>query len=131
MRDAILIVPKWFGINNIKEVLPKELVSIVNEEDNSLTVMLKVSTETIEFVLDDSVFQYYDEPVELEVLTLVGEAPKFFLIHFKDIEDMKRLLAFVANRYDVLIDNDHGIIEDGISFVRRCNESPGWDWAYL
>jgi hypothetical protein len=129
MRDVILITPNWYGLNSIKETLPKELVSIVDEPESRLTVILNESNETIEFVLDNSIIQYYDEPEELEALTIVGDAPKFFLIHFKNIEQMKKLLEFVANRSDVLIDNDFGIIEDGVSFVRRCKESPGWDWV--
>lgn len=75
-----------------------------------------------------SLADHYDEPEELKALERAGLSPNFYAMHFKDLEKAKLLVKLIANRLDVLVDNDFGLIEEGEKFVRRCEETPGWDW---
>jgi hypothetical protein len=129
MRDIVLIAPAEYGLNTIKSKLPEGCSSVINEEEGRLVVKINNSENVVEFARDDSVSEYYDEPEEINALAAVGASPRFFLVHFKDIEQLKLVLLAVANRPDVIIDNDFGLIELGDKFAERCKASPGWDWV--
>jgi hypothetical protein len=128
MRDIILIAPKSYGFNSIIEALPKQLHVIFDEAEGRLSVRRNESGHFVEFNIDNSVSEYYDSPDEMEKVASIEGGAQFFLVHFKDVDDLKFVIKAVANRSDVLIDNDFGLIESGRDFVRRCEKSPDWDW---
>jgi hypothetical protein len=129
MRDIVFISSAGYGLREIRDALPEGITSIFDEENDRLVVRIGRSENVVEFVRDDSVGEYYDEPQEIAALAYVGAAPQFFVVHFKEIEQLKLVLFAVADRRDVVIDNDFGIVESGDKFVLRCKDSPNWDWA--
>jgi len=129
MRDIVLIAPQSYNFESIQKALPKQVQVIFDNSGNRLVVKWDERKAFVEFELDNTVSDYYDEPEDVDRISHLGECPRFFLVHFKDIEDLKFVIKSVANRSDVLIDNDFGLIEAGNEFVRRCEESPGWDWV--
>ena len=127
MRDIILVVPSSYSLEALQQSLPMSVKSVLNEEERRLSVFAD-DGDVVEFVRDDSLGQYY-EPEELEILSAAGRDRQYYVVHFKDIESLKPILASVANRQDFVIDNDFGLIARGNDFVALCKSRPGWDWA--
>src|SRR3954468_9866786 len=68
------------------------------------------------------------EPEEASrILTLISE-PTFYTLDFSDITLCKELLLAIADRSDILIDNDHGVLLPGSEFVRVLRSQGDWDW---
>lgn len=129
MRDIVLITPQSYNIESIRNALPQKMHVCVDNSEERLVVRLGEFDSFVEFKVDNSISIHYDEPEDVEIISSVGEAPRFFVVHFKNIEDLKFVIKTVANRLDVLIDNDFGLIEAGSDFVKRCEKFPGWDWV--
>ncbi|EKK4083641.1 hypothetical protein PNF79_004357, partial [Cronobacter dublinensis] len=53
----------------------------------------------------------------------------FYMVNFKNISFLKKILAEVAGKDNVVIDNDFDLIIRGSDFVEICKKKPDWDWA--
>jgi hypothetical protein len=68
------------------------------------------------------------EPDELARLRSTMTEPVFFALDFSDIHLCKDLLTAIADRTDVLIDTDHGVVLSGADFVKVLRSKRDWDW---
>lgn len=68
------------------------------------------------------------DPRERDLVLQTVVEPTFFGIDYSDLEFCKDLLMAVADRDDVVVDNDHGVIAKGAEFARMLRSRPGWDW---
>jgi len=131
MRDIILVTPAEYDLASIKRNLPAGANCLLDDVECRLVVALDGADDVVEFVSNKALSEYYDDPHEIELLSSMGSSPNFFIVHFKDIEHLKLVIISVANRPDVLVDNDFGQVESGDEFARRCKASPGWDWIQM
>lgn len=70
------------------------------------------------------------EPEESShILGMIPE-PIFYTLDFTDINLCKELLLAIADRGDVLIDNDHGVVLPGSEFVQILRSRGNWDWRH-
>jgi hypothetical protein len=129
MRDIILIAPNDFGLGKIRDLLPLGVDAFIDNEEGRLSVAAVSPDGSLEFVHDDSLSEHYLDSDEARSLDCVGPSPKFYLVHFRSIGQLKRILTSVANRPDVVIDNDFAVMEPGNVFVERWSSSPDWDWV--
>jgi hypothetical protein len=71
------------------------------------------------------------EPEELSSIVRLIADPVFYVLDFSDIRLCKELLGSIANRADILVDNDHGVLLPGSEFVRLLQSRPeDWDWRH-
>jgi hypothetical protein len=68
------------------------------------------------------------EPEEASRIMHMIPDPNFYVLDFSDISLCKELLIAIADRPDVLIDNDHGVLLAGSEFVRVLRSQQDWDW---
>jgi hypothetical protein len=68
------------------------------------------------------------EPEESSRVRSMIREPTFFSLDFSDIGLCRELLMAIADRGDVLIDNDHGVLLRGSEFVRVLRSQTDWDW---
>jgi hypothetical protein len=70
------------------------------------------------------------EPDEEARIRLRIAEPVFYTLDFSDISLCKELLMAIADRHELLIDNDHGVLLPGSEFVRRLQAQKQWDWRF-
>ena len=68
------------------------------------------------------------EPEEASRIMHMIPVPIFYVLDFSDISMCKELLMAMADRTDVLIDNDHGVLLPGTEFVQMLRNRQDWDW---
>lgn len=68
------------------------------------------------------------EPEHLARIMSIIPAPIFYSVDFSDIVFCRRVLAAIANDANLLVDNDHGVLQSGQEFVRVLRSQPDWDW---
>lgn len=129
MQNIIFITTKKYDLPSIQKSLSGSFSSFLYEEMGRRLFVEFEGGDSIQFVQDDSVGECFDDPEEIKALSLLKMEPLFFSVIFRDIEKLKLVLFSVADRSDVLIDNDFGLIEQGNKFIERCKKFPGWDWT--
>ena len=127
MRDVVVALPSSVGLKELAEVLADSPFEVVGQPDEHLAVRL--DDEVVQFALNNSLSEHYEEPEELAWLAAAGREPNFFLVTFKSTKALARVLEWTVNRPDACVDNDFGIIESGRDFVQRFKEAPNWDWV--
>lgn len=128
MRDMILIVEKGFDL--------KEIVSKFNESEelrlvvdaNLMSIEELRTKDFIQIEKVDEVSEYYDDD-EGDVFAGDIPNPEFYVIRFRNIEFLKSILIRFADRTDVYLDNDFGLILRGDEFAHFVKNRPQWDWA--
>lgn len=128
MQNIIFVTTNQYDLDLVQKALPSNLPSFLYEEIEKRLHVIVEGEEYVRFIQDDTLSEYFDEPHEIKALTLLKTKPIFYNVIFKDIEKLKLVLFSVANRADVLIDNDFGIIELGNKFIERCKKISNWDW---
>ncbi|WNY84776.1 hypothetical protein NNQ28_10610 [Cronobacter dublinensis] len=83
----------------------------------------------IELVRNDQLFDYYDDDEIKKIRGLIDGELIFYMVNFKNINFLKKILAEVAGKDNVVIDNDFDLIIRGSDFVEICKKNPDWDWA--
>src|SRR5690606_4273639 len=129
MRDIALITTATYGLEAMQQTLPRDVSSFIDQDEQRLVLQDDNIDNFIEIARDDSIGDYYETPAELAALEKLPGTPRYYLVHFKNIERLKRVLREIAIRDDVIVDNDFGMLEPGAEYVRRCAASPGWDCA--
>lgn len=121
MRDAIIIAPSGIDLEGIAaSILEAQSISGGGEET-------RLRLGNAEMRQDQSLAQHYEDE-DGEKISSVGENPQFFLINFKDIADLKKIILSISMS-NLLIDNDFGLIEPVSSFASRWQQNPEWDWV--
>ncbi|EOI3527580.1 hypothetical protein ACMSYW_004261 [Cronobacter dublinensis] len=83
----------------------------------------------IELVRNDQLLDYYDDDEIKKIRGLIDGGLIFYMVNFKNINFLKKILAEVAGKDNVVIDNDFDLIIRGSDFVEICKKNPDWDWA--
>lgn len=83
----------------------------------------------IELVRNDQLLDYYDDDEIKKIRWLIDGELIFYMVNFKNINFLKKILAEVAGKDNVVIDNDFDLIIRGGDFVEICKKNPDWDWA--
>ncbi len=83
----------------------------------------------IELVRNDQLLDYYDDDEIKKIRGLIDGELIFYMVNFKNINFLKKILAEVAGKDNVVIDNDFDLIIRGSDFVEICKKKPDWDWA--
>ncbi|ALB62737.1 hypothetical protein AFK62_09575 [Cronobacter condimenti 1330] len=83
----------------------------------------------IELVRNDQLLDYYDDDEIKKIRGLIDGELIFYMVNFKNINFLKKILAEVAGKDNVVIDNDFDLIIRGGDFVEICKKNPDWDWA--
>ncbi|EOC1425813.1 hypothetical protein ACI1AD_000965 [Cronobacter dublinensis] len=83
----------------------------------------------IELVRNDQLLDYYDDDEIKKIRGLIDGELIFYMVNFKNINFLKKILAEVAGKHNVVIDNDFDLIIRGSDFVEICKKKPDWDWA--
>ncbi|MDT3665343.1 hypothetical protein ROK90_04850 [Cronobacter dublinensis] len=83
----------------------------------------------IELVRNDQLLDYYDDDEIKKIRGLIDGELIFYMVNFKNINFLKKILAEVAGKDNVVIDNDFDLIIRGSDFVEICKKNPDWDWA--
>lgn len=130
MRDIIMITPNGYDVEYIREMLPSDLDSNIDENDNMLSVAMPFDRRFVQFRVSNTIEKHYEGQEKAFILNTAGPSAQFFIVHFKIISDLTPILLKVANRSDFIIDNDNGLIERADEFIRKLVEFPDWDWAY-
>jgi len=134
MRDLILITNPEYGLDEFESVLKQNISNIatINKNSGQVSIEFKKNNELFGEIMqieENPEVEQFSEPEELAAIKEVVAYPRFYFIHFKDIEHLKLILKYLANRSDVLVDNDHGLIPIGKDFVKMCEDKIGWDWV--
>jgi len=54
--------------------------------------------------------------------------PRFYLLDYRGIELVKKVIMLIADDVRVFVDNDHGAALSGPAFVQKIKDNPAWDW---
>jgi hypothetical protein len=127
MRDLFLVTPLAYDLEAIASRLSVEFKTTFEPIEGC--IWIRVYDSHIRIDRDQNVVQYFDEPEEIEALKIVGPSPNFFWIQFREIWALSRVMFLIADRSDVVIDNDHWLIEAGDKFIERWKQDPSWDWV--
>ncbi len=135
MRDIVLITNQEYNLKDVRKALGNDLDCTIFFENDRITLQYideknKPLDRFIQIEKAPEIEKYYD-PDELESFKKRLISPKFYLIHFKDIIPLKEFLIKIANREDVIIDNDNDLIMPAKEFLKNWDENPSWDWAEL
>lgn len=127
MRDVVVALPPNVGLQELANNLSTSPCEVIGPSEGRLAVRL--DDEVVQFVLDQSLSEHYEDDEELALLASLGHDPSFFLVNFKSTRFLGYVLAYTVDRSDAVVDNDFGVVETGCNFVRRFRENPDWDWV--
>lgn len=122
--DSVVIVADEYVGNQLFQSIVR-LPSI--EFATNGRIVLHERGGRVYFGRDDHVGNEF-EAAQLDAIRNHVEEPAFYVIEFSDIQACRRLLLAVANRPDILIDNDHGLLTTGTLFIQQIQARPDWDW---
>jgi len=134
MRDLILITDDSYRLDDMQNILKKNITNTpVHRGEKCIWLEFKKEGdffgEHVKIIKGSDVECFY-ETDELDNFKKTLLSLQFYYIHFKDINHVKLVLKFIANKDNVFIDNDFGLVLPGKEFIKMCEEKPDWDWAY-
>lgn len=109
----------------MKQVMSVDMDAYLSESDDVLSLKTKKGYITIRRA--DEVLHDFDES-ELAIIKSSLDKPEAYFVNYKDVSEVKSVLMQIANRSDVFIDTDTGILLTGKEFVKMCIVKPDWDW---
>lgn len=134
MRDLVLVTNDHYSLDDMKNILEKNITNpVVHQNEKCIWLEFKEEGEffgehvQIEETSDP---EYLYESSELNDFKKTLLSLQFYYVSFKDINHVKLVLKFIADRDDIFIDNDFGLILSGKDFIKMCEKNPNWDWAY-
>lgn len=68
------------------------------------------------------------EPEQLDRILSTIPRPVFYTVDFSDLALCRRVLEAIADDPGLLVDNDHGVLLDGATFIGLLRARPAWDW---
>ena len=126
MRDVVVALPRDVGLHELAKSLADSPFEVIGPSDGRLVV--QSDGDFVQFLHDQSLSEYYEDPRELCLLATLGSAPNLFLVSFKSARLLGQVFAYAVDRSDALVDNDFGEIEAGSEFVNKFRNNPDWDW---
>jgi hypothetical protein len=57
-----------------------------------------------------------------------GESPYRLMLDYSDVDLAKKILEVIADKPNIIVNNDFGTVLPGAQFVARIREDRGWDW---
>lgn len=126
MESVVIVAPKECTLEHLRRRIPTGY-AVGDASDGRL--IIQSAGRRAYFGVDARVV----DDLEPEVAARIKEAvatPVFFVLDYSDIALCKELLATLADRPDVLVDNDHGVVVPGSEFVQRLRREPEWDWCH-
>ena len=128
MKYILLISSRNYGLNEMSRSIPNESVVSLNLEDKELNIKVPGASRNIIVANVGSELHDFDEDERKFIQSNIND-PEIYTVDYKELSDLKMLLNFIANRDDVLIDNDFGVLTTGKKFLHYCNNHPEWDWV--
>ena len=80
--------------------------------------------------IDYEVRGYYEE-LEWQRLSRLIDKPIFFSLASTEFRFGRKVILAIADRPDIVVDNEEGDIMIGSLFVARMRRDPNWDWRNL
>jgi len=126
MRNIVIFHPASANLN--LSSLIKDYRIIENANDERIWIENNIG-DFVEFIHDDSVINYYDADELKYIIETIGEKVCIYIVNFKNIKFLKEISLKIADREDLIIDNDFDLITRGNEFAKLCREKDNWDWA--
>lgn len=124
MDSVIIVTRRGVDLDQLRRTIPPTYS--VDDAANERIVIESVGRRA--YLGADARIADEMEPEEASrILGMIPE-PTFYTLDFSDISLCKELLLVIADRSDVLIDNDHGVVLSGSDFVRVLRSQRDWDW---
>lgn len=130
VRDIILITPNDFNLNELACCFDRDYNFRITSDLHRITFEDLQERHFVGIEKQEYMTDLYAEDEESEIFKNVIPEPDFYLVTFKDIESLKRILLRSLDRPDVYLDNDFGLILPGNEFSNTLRRRPGWDWAF-
>jgi hypothetical protein len=112
-------------------ILEKKKLWVKLFSDNDIVLEIRFREQPFDEVVQieeaPEIEQFYNSK-EMKKIKQEILSPRFYLIHFKEIEGINKIIKYLADQNDVLIDNDFGLVTTGKKFIKILAEKPGWDW---
>nr|WP_315381309.1 hypothetical protein [uncultured Sphingomonas sp.] len=127
MRDAIIIAPSELSLKVIADIISESHVTNLSDEGLRLWVKNREIGAEMELVKDQSLSQYYDEE-DVEIINKIDFEPVYYMVTFKEVDALRRLLKKLDGHYKIIVDNDFGMIDKLSKFNERWEKNSDWDW---
>lgn len=128
MRNIILISSCDFKLEKIKSLLSSDPDIAINTDGSRLGIELLNTHDYIQIERDESLSAYYEDD-EGDVFKPYINEPSYYLINFKNIDFMKKIIVLALSASDIYLDNDLGLILQSAKFADLIKEKPNWDLA--
>ena len=124
MDSVIIVTKRDFALEQLRRTIPSSYN--VNDAANECIVIERGGRRAY-LRADARVADEMESEEASRVLGLIAD-PIFYTLDFSDIDLCKELLLAIADRGDLVIDNDHGIVLPGSEFARVLRSQGDWDW---
>jgi hypothetical protein len=124
MESIIIVAKRGFELEQLRRAIPSEFS--VDEAANGRIVIERDGRRA--YLGTDALVVDELEPEEASRLLRMMPDPIFYTLDFSDISLCKELLIAIADRSDVIVDNDHGVVLPGSEYVRILRSQIDWDW---
>jgi len=124
MDSVIIVTGRGFDLGQLRRAIPPTYT--VNDAANDRIVIESGGRRA--YLGADARIEDEMEPEEAARIWGLISEPTFYTLDFSDISLCKELLQAIADRSDVLVDNDHGVVLPGTEFVQVLRSQGSWDW---
>ncbi len=124
MDSVIIVTPRSLELEQLRRT-----IAAVYRVDNASNGRLVIESDGRRAYLgaDERIADEMSPEEISHIQRRISEAT-FYTLDFSDIGFCRELLIAIADRDDVLIDNDHGAVLPGSEFVRVLRSQGDWDW---
>ncbi|HEX2873268.1 MAG TPA: hypothetical protein VHP33_18545 [Polyangiaceae bacterium] len=120
----IIVTSQALGLDHLRRMLPAQY-SV--EDTANQRIVIELGGRRVYLGTDPRVAGEMD-PEEAACIEGMIPDPAFHSLDFNDISMCRELLLALADRSDVVVYNDHGLILPGSEFVQLLREHQDWDW---
>ena len=128
MEDIILISAKSIDIKSIKDVLDKSYR--LQDYQNKLGFVVTDNESYLILEPDQTVLNYYSQDELTIIRNYLGE-PNFYIIRFKNVELLYKILNSLVNLKYIMVDDDHDHILLLSNFVSFLKLNSGLTWGEI
>jgi hypothetical protein len=123
MESMIIVTHRGCELEELRRSIPDEY----HVDDAAHGIVIESASQRAYLTLNADLRDEL-EPEELALILSSIHDPVFYTLDYHDPEFCRQLLLAIADRADVLVDNDHGVLLSGSEFVRILRSQPDWDW---
>ncbi len=124
MEAVIIVTEPDLGLGELRRAIPPTYT--VEDAANGFIVISRDGGHV--YLGEDTTSDEDLEPEDAARIRHLISNPRFYVLEFSDIDLCKALLIAIADRPDILIDNDHGTLLSGTEFVELLRSRASWDW---